>query len=100
MKLCFECSADIQGYLDRELRGKRLERLIAHLKRCARCQARFNEEKALADVLRQHRPLYAASDALRARISERIANQHVSNLPRKSSLRNIVSFAAASTHRN
>jgi anti-sigma factor RsiW len=63
-----EHSHNVSLYLDNELRGRELEDFRAHLADCADCKSQLEEEQALADLLRQSRPLYRASDELCARI--------------------------------
>src|ERR1700735_5668701 len=66
---------NVSLYLDNELRDRELEDFRAHLAHCADCQSQLEEEQALADLLHRSRPLYRASDELRARV---IAAQDVS----------------------
>src|SRR5271168_695170 len=70
-----EHSHNVSLYLDNELRDRELEDFRAHLAHCADCKNQLEEEQALAEVLHHSRPLYRASEELRARV---IAAQHVS----------------------
>jgi hypothetical protein len=47
---------------------------LAHLKICADCRARLDEQLALSAVLRQSRPLYPAPPSLRARVAASLAH--------------------------
>jgi anti-sigma factor RsiW len=66
---------NVSLYLDNELKDRELEDFRAHLADCADCKSQLEEEQALADVLHRSRPLYRASEELRARV---MAAQHVS----------------------
>lgn len=70
-----EQSANIPLYIDNELRGQELEDFLAHLAGCADCILQVEEEQALSNLLRRSRPLYAAPDALRARVVAAAARQ-------------------------
>jgi mycothiol system anti-sigma-R factor len=75
MNAADEHSHNVSLYLDNELRDQELEDFRAHLDDCADCKSQLEEEQALADLLHRSRPLYRASEELRARV---IAAQHVS----------------------
>ena len=64
-----EHHANILLYLDNELRGEELKYLLAHLDACADCRSLLEEERALSNLLHRTRPLYTASEPLRARIA-------------------------------
>lgn len=70
MKSCDEYGANIQLYLDKELSGQELEEFQAHLTTCASCQEELVAEEELSSLLYRSRPLYSASDALRARVHQ------------------------------
>jgi anti-sigma factor RsiW len=70
-----EHTHNVSLYLDNELRDRELEDFRAHLGDCADCKSHLEEEQALADLLRRSRPLYRASEELRARV---IATQQIS----------------------
>ena len=69
MKRCDEHSADILLYLDNALTDEALEDFRAHLATCPDCRAQLDEERALSALLRKSRPLYSASEGLRARVA-------------------------------
>jgi mycothiol system anti-sigma-R factor len=68
MKDCYDYSATIQLYLDRELSGQDLEDFRAHLEECEACRTELEAEERLSSLLHRSRPLYSAPDALRARV--------------------------------
>ncbi len=68
---CGDNSAAIELYLDKELSGRELEEFLTHLEGCVDCQAELEEKKELAGLLHRTRPLYTASDALRATVMRR-----------------------------
>lgn len=70
-----EYSSNVLLYLDGELRGQELEDFRIHLADCVSCQRQLEEETEFSNLLHRSRPLYPASDELRARV---IAAQHVS----------------------
>ena len=69
---CGDNSAAIELYLDKELSGRELEEFLTHLEGCVDCQAELEEKKELAGLLHRTRPLYTASDALRATVMRRM----------------------------
>lgn len=75
MSPCNEHSIGILRYLDTDLSGKELGEFRAHLKGCADCWARLEEEQELSHVLHRSRPLYTAPAALRARVSADVARR-------------------------
>jgi anti-sigma factor RsiW len=81
MSHCDERSTDILLYLDNALTGQRLEDFCAHLAACSNCSERFQEELALTSLLRETRPLYLASQALRDRIAAAAAQQAFADSP-------------------
>jgi len=70
MKSCDEYGANIQLYLDKELSGQELEEFRAHLATCASCREELATEEELSSLLYRSRPLYSASDELRARVRQ------------------------------
>lgn len=74
MNACEEYTVDLMLYLDDELLGGKLMDFLAHLKICADCRARLDEQLALSAVLRQSRPLYPAPPSLRARVAASLAH--------------------------
>jgi mycothiol system anti-sigma-R factor len=70
MKGCDDYSETIQLYLDRELSGRELEDLQAHLEECEACRGEVEAQERLSVLLRRSRPLYSAPDALRARVMQ------------------------------
>jgi anti-sigma factor RsiW len=69
MNGCDGYSVAVLLYLDNELKGQELEDFQNHLSGCDDCQQKLAEEDALSRLLRRSRPLYTASDSLRARVS-------------------------------
>jgi len=70
MKGCEDYSANIQLYVDKELRGQDLEEFRAHLETCAACEQELAAEEELSRLLHDTRPLYIAPQALRDRIMQ------------------------------
>jgi anti-sigma factor (TIGR02949 family) len=68
MKDCGDNCTNIRLYLDDELIGQDLEEFSAHLESCVPCKKEVEAERELSRLLRRSRPLYSASDTLRARI--------------------------------
>lgn len=68
MKDCGDNCTNIGLYLDDELIGQALEEFCAHLESCIPCKKELEAEQELSRLLHCSRPLYFASDALRARI--------------------------------
>ena len=68
MKGCEDYSATIHTCLDEELTGPGLDDFHAHLKGCETCRNELEAEESLSSLLHRSRPLYSATDALRARI--------------------------------
>ena len=68
MNPCKEHSLDVLRYRDNELTGHELRYFRVHLRDCADCRARLEEEQELSYILRRSRPLYMAPAALRARV--------------------------------
>jgi hypothetical protein len=66
MKGCDEYGTTIPLYLDREMSGRDFDAFRLHLYKCAACEVGFEEEERLSALLRRSRPLYSASDSLRA----------------------------------
>jgi anti-sigma factor (TIGR02949 family) len=68
MKGCDEFSMTIQLYLDRELCDRATETFLAHLERCGDCRMELEAEEKLSALLRRSRPLYSATETLRANV--------------------------------
>ena len=81
MSHCDERSTDILLYLDNALTGQRLEDFRAHLADCSDCSVRLQEELALSSLLHKTRPLYLASQALRARVAAAATQQASAGSP-------------------
>jgi len=64
-----------QLYFDNELTGRELEDFREHLPGCAHCQDYLIREREFSDVLRQTRPLFAAPEELRRRVTDEITKQ-------------------------
>src|SRR5271170_6373408 len=73
MNFCEEYTVDLLLYLDNELGGTKLEQFLEHLKLCAHCSETLEQQIALTAILRQSRPLYSASENLRARVAADLA---------------------------
>jgi mycothiol system anti-sigma-R factor len=90
VKPCDEHRANILLYLDNELRGKELEDFRAHILVCEECRSQLEEEQALSDLLHRSRPLYAAPETVRNRVSTVMLKEGTSSaedileFPRKS----------------
>jgi anti-sigma factor (TIGR02949 family) len=69
MSVCEECRERLPLYLEKELTNQEMKELRAHLADCAACREELEEEQILTRVLRRPRPLYAASDELRSRVT-------------------------------
>ena len=69
MSSCDEHSVNILLFLDKDLHGEALEDFLAHLATCDACKKQLEEEQALSSLFRRTRPLYAATEELRARIA-------------------------------
>jgi anti-sigma factor RsiW len=72
MNGCTDIRARLALYLDEELEGRERAIIETHLLNCEACSRVVNGERALLDVIRQMRPLYTASDALRGRVEKMI----------------------------
>ena len=70
---CADIRARLALYLDEELEGGERATFETHLRNCETCNSIVNAERAFLDEVRQ-RPLYVASDALRARV-ERVLSE-------------------------
>jgi anti-sigma factor RsiW len=77
MDSCSEHSINMLRYLENELSSRESEAFSAHLKVCADCKACLEEEQDLSRLLRLTRPLYPASEALRARLSSAVGQYSV-----------------------
>jgi anti-sigma factor RsiW len=66
---CGDYTVELMLYLDNELHGEKLMKLLAHLKSCADCKASLDEQLALSASLQQVRPLYPAPAELRERVA-------------------------------
>jgi anti-sigma factor (TIGR02949 family) len=64
-----DCRAMIPLFLDGELRGSEVEGFRTHVATCPDCWRLLAEEQALSQLLHRTRPLYRASEGLRARVS-------------------------------
>ena len=83
MDSCNEHGVDTLRYLDNELSARELEAFLAHLRVCADCQARLEEEQDLSRLLRRNRPLYPVSAALHARVSAAVRQRSAPGLAPK-----------------
>jgi anti-sigma factor (TIGR02949 family) len=72
MKGCDEYSITIQLYLDQELCDRDIETFVAHLERCDDCRMDLEAEENLSALLRRSRPLYSATETLRANVIEAV----------------------------
>jgi anti-sigma factor RsiW len=75
MKPCDEQNVNLLRYVGNDLGAQELNTFSAHLKTCAYCKNRLEQERALSQSLRASRPLYAAPTELRIRVSAAI-EQH------------------------
>jgi hypothetical protein len=75
MDPCCQQSGNLLFYLDNELVGLELEDFSSHLRICAVCQARLEEQQALSWRLHQSSPLHLAPASLRTRIIKQYVEQ-------------------------
>ncbi len=64
---------NIPLYLDHELSGQELEDSRLHLRECDSCRTELEMEQELSDLLHRAKPLYTASETLRARVASTLA---------------------------
>jgi anti-sigma factor RsiW len=69
MSACDDYRAMVPLFIDDELRGHELQDFTDHIAGCAECRQFLAEEQALSEVLHRNRPLFHASESLRARVS-------------------------------
>jgi anti-sigma factor (TIGR02949 family) len=75
MNRCGDHKKNLQLYLDDELSGDERDAFREHLETCEHCRAELEEEQSLSDLLRRARPLYSASEELRARVESIVAEE-------------------------
>jgi anti-sigma factor RsiW len=73
MDKCADIHARLALYFDEELEGGERASFERHLLRCEACSSLVSAEREFLDEVRQVQPLYAAPDALRARIEKLIS---------------------------
>jgi anti-sigma factor RsiW len=73
MNACEKYDVSILRCLENELSGRELEDFSVHLKTCANCRARLEQEQALSRLLHRSRPLYSAPALLRACVSSTLS---------------------------
>jgi anti-sigma factor RsiW len=92
MNQCDNYSMAVQLYLDNELLGSAQEVFLAHVSECAHCREQLESERRLSEFLRRTRPLYLASEELRARVESVVAH-HSAAAGNKAGIRTrVVSF--------
>jgi anti-sigma factor RsiW len=69
MSACDDYRSMVPLFLDDELRGFEAEDFRKHIASCADCRQLLAGEQALSQLLHRTRPLYQASEALRASVS-------------------------------
>jgi anti-sigma factor RsiW len=69
MNSCKKSDESIPRYVDNELTGSEAAELLVHVKGCAHCRVRLEEEEALSRLLREAFPLYASPAGLRRRVT-------------------------------
>jgi anti-sigma factor RsiW len=69
MSACDDYRAMVPPFIDDELRGHELQDFKDHIAGCAECRQLLAEERALSQLLHRNRPLFHASENLRARVS-------------------------------
>jgi anti-sigma factor RsiW len=79
MHPCNEYSVKRSCYLDNRLQARELADFRAHLEECAQCRAEVEADQSVSRRLRESRPLYSASAALRARVSAAV-EQHAASI--------------------
>jgi anti-sigma factor RsiW len=72
---------NIPLYLDHELSGQELEDSRLHLRECDSCRTELEMEQELSELLHRAKPLYTASEALRARVASTLAPKTSTSLP-------------------
>jgi anti-sigma factor RsiW len=76
MRKCEERTAQIQLYLDNELKGNELEEFTEHANCCVTCQAELQDWRFFLEDLHSLRPLYFNPPDLRSRV-ENIVNTEI-----------------------
>ncbi len=101
MDRCADIRARLALYFDEELAGGEKAAFESHLRDCESCRLFVNAERGFLDAVRQPRPLYIASDALRARV-EKVISEGTRAVAAPPSLKGRVqkSLAQLSTHRH
>lgn len=79
MSACDDYRSMIPFFLDDELRGNDLEDFQKHIEDCHDCRELLGQERALSELLHRNRPLYVASEALRARVSRLVSSEMPAN---------------------
>jgi anti-sigma factor RsiW len=69
MSACDDYRAMVPLFLDDEVRGHELQDFERHIAECAECKYVLAQEQALSQLLHRSRPLYPATEVLRARVS-------------------------------
>lgn len=82
MNPCHEYGAKTLLYLDKALTGPELEGFRSHLNSCSNCREHVEAEEALSHLLHRSRPLYAAPDSLRSRMSAAAVSHFAANRTR------------------
>jgi anti-sigma factor RsiW len=95
MKDCGGNCTNIRLYLDDELIGQDLEGFSVHLELCVPCKKELEAEQELSRLLHRSRPLYSASDALRARVIAASAQLDPAGRHASSSLRRSIAGVLA-----
>ena len=80
MSACDDYRSRIPLFLDDELRGNELQDFQSHVTGCSGCTNFLAEEQAMSGLLHRTRPLYHASDVLRARVSRILSSESNSGI--------------------
>lgn len=74
MTRCDDIRGRIGFYLDEELGAEERERFEAHVSACAACRTELDAERVFLERVRTSGPLYTASEELRDRVSDIVAD--------------------------
>jgi len=74
MNHCEHTRAQMVFYLDDELQSDERHALEAHLRNCAACRERYDQERQFLESIRGARPLHSAPPELRARLENALSD--------------------------
>jgi anti-sigma factor RsiW len=79
VKKCVWNHTVVLRFLSEDLTPRERAAFLVHLRSCADCRARLEQEQALSHMLQRSRPLYTASPALRERVMALVEQRRGSN---------------------